>query len=302
MSTSKIKNMKSIHVLIFASFILIGGCKNNKNKSDAYGNFSATEVLISAETSGRITDKLIIEGNLVKSGDISYVVDTIQNRLKRDELKARKNSIRAKTDNFSAQTEVLLQQKKSLQSDLDRITKMFKDGAATQKQIDDLTNQMEVIDKQISQVKSNYAGITAEISATEAQIAQVEDLISRSVVKSPVSGTILQTYAERGESIATGKPLFKVANLEEMELKAYFSGNQLPLLKIGNLVDVLVDAGNGGFRKMEGTISWIASEAEFTPKIIQTREERVNLVYAVKILVKNDGGLKINMPGEVRLK
>jgi len=301
MITSKTNNMKSINVLFFTALILIFGCKNKKDQIDAYGNFTSTEVLVSSETSGKITDKFINEGDLIKAGEVAYLIDTIQNTLKRDELKARKNSIVAKTTNFSAQVDVLLQQKKSLETDLDRISKMMKDGAATQKQYDDLSNQLEVINKQIDQVKTNFSGISADVKATDSQIAQIEDMISRSAVKSLIPGTILETYAEKGENIAMGKPLFKVANLEEMDLKAYFSGNQLPLLKIGNKAGVLIDDGKSGYKKMEGTISWIASEAEFTPKIIQTREERVNLVYAVKIRVKNDGSLKINMPGEVKL-
>jgi HlyD family secretion protein len=301
MITSKTKNMKSINILVLTALMLIFSCKSTKDQIDAYGNFTSTEVLVSSETSGKITDKFINEGDLIKTGDIAYLIDTIQNSLKRDELKARKNSTVARTANFSAQVDVLLQQKKSIQTDLERISKMMKDGAATQKQFDDLSNQLEVINKQIDQVKTNYSGIAADVKATDSQIAQIDDLISRSVVKSLISGTILETYAEKGESVAVGKPLFKVANLEEMDLKAYFSGNQLPLLKIGNKAEVLIDDGKGGYKKMEGTISWISSESEFTPKIIQTREERVNLVYAVKIRVKNDGSLKINMPGEVKL-
>jgi HlyD family secretion protein len=293
--------MKRINVFVFSLFILVVGCKNNKDQTDAYGNFSATEILVSAETSGRIIDKLIEEGDKIKAGDVTYIIDTIQNSLKRDELIARKNSILAKTSNFNAQVDVLTQQKISLEADLGRFSKMLKDGAATQKQYDDLTNQLEVINKQIGQVKTNFSGISAEVKATEAQIAQINDMISRSVVKSLISGTILETYAEKSENISAGKPLFKIADLEVMDLKAYFSGNQLVSLKTGNKVTVLVDNGKGGFQKMEGIISWISSEAEFTPKIIQTREERVNLVYAVKIRVKNDGTLKINMPGEVKL-
>jgi HlyD family secretion protein len=292
--------MKAVYIIPLSLIGILTGC-SNKEKADAYGNFTSTEVIVSAETSGKVLVKNVEEGDKVAEGDLIYVIDTLQNRLKRLELVKRKNSIISKTSNFSAQIEVFKQQKKSLEEDQTRITAMIKDGAATKKQLDDITNQLSIIDKQIRQVGTNFAGVQADIESIDAQIAQISDIIERSKVKSPAKGTILETYAEKGESIATGKPLFKVADLEEMELKAYFSGNQLPLLKIGNPVKVMVDNGEGGIATLEGKISWISSESEFTPKIIQTREERVNLVYAVKILVKNDGSLKINMPGEVKL-
>ncbi|MBA7588799.1 hypothetical protein ES708_30868 [subsurface metagenome] len=178
---------------------------------------------------------------------------------------------------------------------------MLEDGAASKKQWDDLNNKLLITEKQILKVRTNYTAIDAEMAIVDANIEKIEDMIQRAIVCTPVKGTILAMYAEQGETIAIGRPLLRIADLEVMELKAYFSGDQLPLLKIGEKVDVFTDDGSGGIRKFEGTISSIASEAEFTPKIIQTREERVNLVYAVKIRVINDGTLKINMPGEVRL-
>ncbi|MGD2033906.1 MAG: HlyD family efflux transporter periplasmic adaptor subunit, partial [Bacteroidales bacterium] len=166
---------------------------------------------------------------------------------------------------------------------------------------DDLNNNLQILEKQINQVKTNYSGINAEVAALEATIDQVEEAVSRAIVRAPVQGTVLNTYAETGETVAAGKPVLKLADLDVMELKAYFSGDQLPLLRIGDEVEVLTDKETGGLRTYRGRISSIASQAEFTPKIIQTRAERVNLVYAVKIRVKNDGSLKINMPGEVKL-
>jgi HlyD family secretion protein len=293
--------MKTVNYFFLGLLALSVGCGNNRNTSDAYGNFTATEILISAESAGKVIGKYIDEGTLLKSNDIAYVIDTVQNSLKKDELVARKRSILAKSSGFTAQIEVLNEQAKSLENDLDRFTKMFKDGASTRKQLDDLTTQLDVVRKQIIQVKTNFASVDADASATNASIAQVEDMIRRSVVTSPTKGTVLETYAEIGESVIPGKPLFKIADLDEMELKAYFSGRQLPLLKIGNKVDVFTDDGNGNIRQSTGIIDWISSEAEFTPKIIQTREERLNLVYAVKVRVKNDGSIKINMPGEVKI-
>jgi HlyD family secretion protein len=292
--------MKTVYLTSLALFVTLTGC-NNKEKTDAYGNFTSTEIIVSAESSGKVLVKNTEEGDKIGEGDLIYVIDTLQNSLKRTELDKRKNSIISKTSNFSAQIEVFQQQKKSMETDQIRIKAMIQDGAATKKQLDDITNQLSIIDKQIRQVGTNFAGVQAEIESIDAQIAQISDIIERSKVKSPVKGTILETYAEKGESISAGKPLFKVADLDVMELKAYFSGNQLPLLKIGSTVKVMVDNGEGGIANYEGIISWISSESEFTPKIIQTREERINLVYAVKIRVKNDGSLKINMPGEVKL-
>jgi HlyD family secretion protein len=293
--------MKTVNYFFLCLLALSVGCRNNRNAADAYGNFTATEILISSESVGKVIGKFINEGTLLKSNDIAYVIDTVQNSLKKDELIARKRSILAKGTGFTAQIAVLNEQEKSLENDLDRFTRMFKDGASTRKQIDDLTTQLDVVRKQINQVKTNFASVDADASATNASIAQVEDMIRRSVVTSPTKGTVLETYAEIGESVIPGKPLFKIADLDEMDLKAYFSGRQLPLLKIGNRVDVYTDDGNGSIRQLTGIIDWISSEAEFTPKIIQTREERLNLVYAVKIRVKNDGSIKINMPGEVKI-
>ena len=179
---------------------------------------------------------------------------------------------------------------------------MLESGAIAEKQLDDLKNKDAVLAKQIDQVKTNFTGIEAEASAIEAAIKQVDELLTRAKVKIPRNGVVVETYAEGGEVVAQGKPLFKMADLGQMKLKAYFSGNQLAQIKIGDQVAVLTDDGKGGLRKYPGVVSWISSEAEFTPKIIQTREERVSLVYAVKIDVANDGFIRINMPGEVKLE
>lgn len=292
--------MKTVKNILLGLLLISAGCKNN-NAPDAYGNFTATEILISSESAGKIICKNINEGSILHEGAIAYVIDTIQNKLMADELIARKRSILAKSLGFTAQISVLSEQKKSLETDLDRFSNMFKVGASTQKQIDDLKSQLDVLNKQIEQVKTNYGSVDADVAASNASIAQIRDMINRAVIKSPVNGTVLETYAELGETVPIGKPLFKIADLDEMLLKAYFGGKQLPLLKLGDNVIVLLDDGKGGIRTLPGTVDWISSDAEFTPKIIQTREERLNLVYAVKIRVKNDGSIKINMPGEVKL-
>jgi HlyD family secretion protein len=293
--------MRSLLYLFTGITIVTAGCGNRAQESDAYGNFTATEILVSSEISGKVLAKYATEGETIDSSVVAYVIDTLQNKLKKHELIARKKSILAKKDNLSAQVAVLQEQKAALERDLTRFSKMFEEGAASQKQIDDISNNLAVIQKQIEQIRTNYASVEAEASAMDASIAQVEDLIKRAVIRAPSSGTVLETYAEVGESVIPGKYLFKMANLNEMELKAYFSGNQLAQLKVGQEVEVRIDNGNDGIRTTKGIVSWISENAEFTPKIIQTREERVNLVYAVKITVKNDGTIKINMPGEVRI-
>lgn len=291
--------MRSITYLVLA--LIAVSCGNGEPESDAYGNFTAIEIMVSAETSGRILLKNVNEGKTLSKGDIAYVIDTVQSYLKKEELLARRKAILAKKANIRAQITVFEEQDLALKNDIDRFEKMLVDGAVSQKQLDDLKNKSTILKKQIDQVRTNYSSIEAEVAAIDAAIKQVADLLDRATVKAPADGTILETYAEVGEVVAQGKPLFKLADLRSMEMKAYFSSDQLASLKIDDEIEVLVDDGEGGLKSLTGTISWIASSAEFTPKIIQTREERVNLVFAVKILVPNDGSVRINMPGEVRL-
>ena len=293
--------MKSLTYIILI-VTLLTSCNNKEIITDAYGNFIATEIIVSAESPGKILAKNYIEGDIIQKDDMVYLIDTVQTSLKEIELTARKQGIAAQRLNVNAQIAVLKEQKTALETDIDRFRKMFEEGAASEKQIDDLKNKLVVLEKQIEQVKTNFVALDAEAKAIDASLLQVADMINRSKVKSPVKGTILEMYAEPGESVAQGKPLFKIADLKTMELKAYFSGDQLAKIKIGDAVEVLTDDGNGGLQNHKGKIIWIASNAEFTPKIIQTRDERVNLVYAVKISIPNDGTIKINMPGEVRIK
>ena len=293
--------MRSVLYILSGIAIVVTGCSNRDQESDAYGNFTATEILISSETAGKVLAKMVTEGEIIDSGIKVYIIDTLQNCLKKDELEARKKSVLAKRINLTAQIAVLSEQRNALVNDVDRFRKMLAEGAASQKQIDDLLNNLKIMDKQIDQVKTNFASIEAEALAVDASIAQIKDLITRAIVKAPSNGTVLETYAETGEAVAPGRFLLKLADLRTMELKAYFSGDQLPKLKIGQVVEVLIDNGDGEMRILQGTISWISSNAEFTPKIIQTRKERVSLVYAVKINVVNDGTIKINMPGEIRI-
>jgi len=291
--------MKQINVVLLISALMLTACKMNNSEADAYGNFEAREVLVSSETAGRIVVMNIEEGQSCEKGFDAVVVDTIQYNLKIHESLARRNAAVLRKDNIEAQVNVYQQQKKVLQTDLERVKKMLADGAATTKQLDDIEGQILVLEKQILAVKSNLAGINAEVKAIDAAIAQIQDMIIRSSIKTPISGVIIAQYAEMGEMTTPGKPLFKIANLDNLELKAFISGEQLSQVAIGQGVKVGIDGENGQMIQYEGKVSWIASNAEFTPKNIQTKEERVSLVYAIKVKVKNDGAIKINMPGEV---
>jgi HlyD family secretion protein len=212
---------------------------------------------------------------------------------------AQKSAIASKSGNIAAQIDAQMQQKKNLLIEKTRIEKLFKDGAATSKQVDDINGSIDLIDKQINTIRTQNTSVADELLAYDKQIAQMEENIRRCHIIAPAAGTLLEKYALPNELLIPGKAVYKFANLEEIYLRAYISGSQLPLIKTGQKVEVLVDGADGAIQTHQGEIVWISSSAEFTPKIIQTREERVNLVYAIKVKVKNDGTLKIGMPGEV---
>ncbi len=293
--------MKTRYLQLLIIGFIFWSCNNGNSEADAYGNFQATEVIVSSETSGKIVLFDFTEGDILEKGSVVVKIDSVQYALKLKELKARKQAVIARKANVVAQVNVYMQQLQVLEKDQLRLKNMLKDGAATQKQFDDVEGQVSIIKKQISAVESNLAGINAEVVAIDASIAQAIDMKLRTKVKSPVKGTIIQKYVQEGEIAAPGRALFKVADLTNMELKAYISGNQLSSVNIGDDVSVYIDGDKENLKKYTGKISWIASEAEFTPKNIQTREERLSQVYAIKVLVKNDGAIKINMPGEVVL-
>ncbi len=285
-------------LLILLAFAVIS-CKNGNDKSDAYGNFEATEVIVSAQASGKLMDFTIEEGQILQPGTCYGFIDTTDLFLKKQQLADQKEAVSSKIKNITAQIEVFKQQKQNLETDKERIVKMHADGAATQKQLDDVVGGIDVINKQISSVQTQNSGVLNEIAGIEKQIEQIASSIHKSYLMDETGGTVLVKYAEQGEVTAFGKPLYKTANLKTMVLKVYVSGDQLPQLKIGEKCKVLVDKNEKENTSFDGVISWISVSAEFTPKIIQTKKERVNLVYAVKILVVNDGTLKIGMPGEV---
>ncbi len=295
--------MKYYFLILIALFA--AACNRHEEKADAYGNFEATEIIISAETNGKITNLSIEEGDDVRQNQLIAVIDTVQLHLKKEQLLASGVAIDAKTQNLQVQIDVLEEQRSNVLREKNRVEKLLKDSAATTKQLDDINGELEVIDKKIAATKSSIStanrGILSEKQPLAVSIKQVEDMITRSKIESPVDGTILKKYIELGEYAVPGKPLCKLADLSEMILRVYVSETGLANIKIGQKVSVAIDNGEE-LKHFEGTISWIADKAEFTPKIVQTKEERVNLVYAVKVNVKNDGSIKIGMPGEIHFE
>jgi HlyD family secretion protein len=291
--------MKTSTLVIIAA-ILLGGCKNKTDQADAFGNFEATEVIVSAETNGRILQFEPVEGTEVENGAKIALIDTTLFHLQKAEIDAGMKSIRTRISSVDAQNDIMNQQIMNLNVNVTRMGKMLKDDAATQKQFDDLTGQVTVLQKQIAASNTQKASVAAELFVYESKKATLNEQISRSCIKSPLKGTIIEKYSEAGEITAAGKPLAKIADLSVMKLKVYISGAQLGSIKTGRQCTVRTDNGKKGYMSFPGIISYISGKAEFTPKIIQTKEERVTLVYAVTIDVKNDGTMKSGMPGEAK--
>ncbi|MDR0694252.1 MAG: efflux RND transporter periplasmic adaptor subunit [Prevotellaceae bacterium] len=268
--------------------------------SDAYGNFEATEIIVSAQAAGQILQLVAREGALLQAGEQVGLIDTVDLFLQKQVLLAQAGAVAAQFPILQAQADVQRQQIKNMENDFARIKNMWCDGAATQKQYDDMEGAWEVAKRQLAATESQRIALHSQQETIRRQAAQVDNNIAKCRIENPRTGTVLVSYAEAGELAAPGKALYKVGDLSEMKLKVYISEAQLAAVKIGQPVEVLIDAPDGGVQPMEGTVCWIAGKAEFTPKIIQTRDERVNLVYAVKVAVKNDGRIKIGMPGEVK--
>jgi len=294
----KLTTMKKQHILI-ASLLLgmLFSC-SNEEKADGYGNFEATEITVSSEANGKLLFLKVEEGQLLEKGEGMGLVDTFQLYLNKQQLLANKATVASKSGGIWSQVEVLNQQLQNAKTEQQRVQNMFNDKAATQQQLDQANNQMDVFKKQIKNVESQNSPIINEVKAIDAKIDLIDEQIALSKITNPISGSVLTKYAEAGEIVSFGKPLYKIANLDEMNLRVFIGQTHLPNIKIGQEVTVKIDVGDA-MKDYKGTIGWISSTAEFTPKIIQTKEERVNLVYAVKILVKNDGSLKIGMPAEM---
>ncbi len=275
-------------------------CENDNGKADGYGNFEATEITISAETNGKLMPFTINEGDVLEEEQFIGYIDTIQLALKREQLEVSKTVISSKSKGVLSQISVLNSKFKTAKINKTRVENLIRDNAGTQKQLDDVSGEMDVIKSQIRSVEIQNAPVVNELKSIDIQIKQIDDQIQKSKITNPINGTVLTKYTEPNEITAFGKPLYKIADLSTMQLRVYISETQLANIKIGQEVSVKIDDADT-MKSYNGMVSWIASEAEFTPKIIQTKEERVALVYAVKIDVKNDGSLKIGMPAELWL-
>ncbi len=289
------KYTNQVFVLLLLSLV---ACKQQSDPADAYGNFEAIEVMVSAESSGRILTFLPVEGEVLVKDRVSVTIDTTQLYLKKLALESGFSSLSSRIYTLDAQLQASRVQLDNLVREKKRIGKLVEGGAATSKQLDDINGQVSLLEAQMAATASRKDAVFAERKTLEVQIRQVEDQMARCAVRNPMDGTLLTKYREQGEMTSPGQALYKMANMDELILRAYLSGDQLSSVKIGEEVRVRYDVA-GGMGEISGVVSWISSSAEFTPKIIQTREERVNLVYAIKIQVPNDGSLKIGMPGEV---
>ena len=284
--------------------LLAVGC-GNRDDFDATGTFEATEVTVSAEANGRILCFDVEEGDSVEAAVPVGAIDTVQLYLQKLQLERQVASARSNRPDVRKQATALREQIAQQQTERRRVENLLKDGAATTKQLDDIDAQLKILQGQLdallSTLHNNLASIDENSSAIELQIAQIEDRLSKCRIVSPVGGTVLAKYAEAGELAAVGRPLMKVADLGQVYLRAHFTSEQLSSLRLGQQVTVTADFGGDERIDYPGRITWIASESEFTPKSIQTRNSRANLVYAVKIAVKNDGRLKLGLYGEVKL-
>ena len=284
---------------------MLTACGDKDAEYDASGVFETTEVIVSAKGTGEIVSLNIEEGQTVKADELLGELDMTQLTLKRQQLDAGKDAAASRRLDTGRQVASLRQQIANLQSEQARFKALLKDGAATQKQVDDIGYQIAILQKQLAatneQVSTANQSIDGQSAGFDAQISQVDDMMRQARITSPISGIILSKYAERGEYAVPGRALFKVGDVSDMKLRAYVTAEQLTGLKIGQKVTVYADQGTKGRKAYEGTVSWISSEAEFTPKTIQTRDERSNLVYAIKIAVKNDGLIKRGMYGDVKL-
>ena len=288
-----------------ATVIALAGCGRDDKDFDATGTFEATEVTVSAEVSGRILSFAAEEGRSVSAGERLGEIDSVQLYLKKRQLLKSAASVRSGRPDVEKQVASLKEQIAKQKSEKTRVENLLKAKAATQKQLDDVTSAIAVLESQLaateSSLRNNIAGIDAQSSALDIQVAQVDDQLAKCQITTPIDGVVLSKYAQAGELAVTGKPLFKVADVKRMYLRAYFTLEQLKDVKIGQRVSVTADFGGGSERKYEGRIVWISEKSEFTPKSIQTKDDRANLVYAVKVEIENDGYVKIGMYGEVKL-
>lgn len=293
------KLLPRIIILSGIFLALVSACGKSDKEADAYGNFEADEVIVSAQSQGTLTFLNVNEGAVIEADQVVGKIDTSAITIKMNQLSAQQTVITARLQNLEAQLRVQDEQRVNLVREVDRIEKLKKEEAATSQQYDDIVGKLKVQDMQTEALRTQKNIIAGERSVLIAQIEDVKNLQEKCRIVNPIRGIVLEKYVEANELVSPGKALYKIANIGKMELKVYVSGEQLPSIAIGDSAEVMIDSAGGNLHKIPGIVSWISSQVEFTPKIIQTREERVNMVYAIKVSVNNDGRLKIGMPGEV---
>ncbi len=295
----KIKNFWIIGLVA----LLMTGCPKMKEKPDAFGNFESDEITISSEANGKLLMFDLEEGQQLSEGQKIGYVDTTSLHLRKMQLIQSQKAILSHLSSINAQIKVQEQILENLIITQKRIDNLFAAGAATQQQKDDIDGQVSAAQKQITSISSQKQSVLDEAAVADRQMAEIEDQINKSIIINPIDGVVLAKYVYANEITTFGKPLYKIADLNTMKLKAFVSGAQLPNIKIGQNAVVSFDKNEKSNQNVDGIVCWIADQAEFTPKVIQTKEERVNLVYAVKIRVDNkDGKIKIGMPGELYFK
>ena len=291
-------------IVYIAAVVLAASC-GTEAEFDAQGTFEATEVVVSSEATGRILNFEVEEGMAIEANQMVGAIDSVQLHLQRKQLVAQHSALLGSRPDMKKQVAALREQIAKQNEELRRVENMLKDGAATKKQKDDIEAQIKILESQLdatlSTLDKNTSTINNNSAALEAQIAALDDRISKCRVISPIGGTVLVKYAEAGELASVGKPLMKIADLDNIYLRAYFTSDQLANVNLGDEVKVVADFGGEERYDYTGRVAWISSESEFTPKTIQTKDSRANLVYAVKIAVENDGRLKIGLAGEVVL-
>jgi len=290
-------------ILIFAGF---SSCKNNKRTSDAYGVFEATEITVSSESNGKMLYFNVEEGNTYQQGDILGCIDTVQIYLQIRQLNASIGAAMVRRPDLPSQVRTLYNKLETLNKEKNRVATLVAANAISSKQLDDINAEIDITNSQIAAMESNLTitnkAIMEEVEAMRFQKMQLQDALTKSYIKAPITGTVLKKYIEPNELAFQGKPLFKIADLTNMFIRVYITEDMLSTIQVGQPTEIHLDMPNNKEKVIEGTISWISAKAEFTPKMIQTKNERVNLVYAVKIAFKNDGSAKIGMPGDVKFK
>lgn len=296
--------MKKMYVIGIALLAALTSCRKGAEEFDATGTFEATEVIVSAETSGKLIHFRADEGVQLTCGEEVGLIDTIQLHLQKMQLLANQKSVDTQRPDIRKQIAATRQQIAKAEQEKSRVERLLQSNAANRKQLDDWDAEITLLNKQLeaqlSTLQNSTASLNEQSASVAIQVAQVEDKLQKSRIVSPISGTVLAKYAEAGELASVGKPLFKIADVENMYLRAYITSTQLSDVKLGQQVTLYADFGDGERKPFEGTVTWISDKAEFTPKTILTNDERANQVYAVKIAFHNDGTAKIGMYGEVK--